>query len=60
MILPISSWREFYGLRGSITLKNIYILLNLESWKLACVCKIEIPKYFVLGKFLIFGIEIGG
>ena len=46
-------------LRGSATLRYFFLLLNLEAWNLACVCKIENKLHFVPVKFLIFGLEIG-
>ena len=30
-------------LRGFATFRYFFLLLNLEAWNLACVCKIEIP-----------------
>ena len=36
-----------------------FLLLNLETWNLECICKIEIPWHFIPVKFLIFGLEIG-
>ena len=32
-----------HPLRGSATFGYFFLLLNLESWNLACLCKIEIP-----------------
>ena len=43
---------------GYICIFFIFLLSNLESCNLACVCKIEIPQHFVPEKFSIFGLEI--
>ena len=30
-------------LRGSAKLRYFFLLLKLEAWNMACICKIEIP-----------------